>query len=244
MLEPTVLSISTNPSSTIGANFKVDVSGKLTDLTGTELSSASVLLSYHIPGTSTWTPITSALTDANGDYAITWFVPATGNFIVKTEWAGDSTYSGTSVYKNVSVTNGSGEALFLAESNSTLSSLAFNSTSKEIGFTASGPSGTTGYVRFIILKELMQNITDFKVFLDGKQLQFTVTSEGEKHVLYFQYSHSSHNILIKMLTSATTADSPETQQATPFPATLFIASAVSIAVWSVGLLVYFKKRKH
>jgi hypothetical protein len=244
LLEPSVLSISTNPSSTIDVGFKVDINGKLTDRAGIALPSASVLLSYQIPSTSTWNPITSAITDANGDYAITWFAPATGNFIIKTEWAGDSTYAGTFVYKNISITDSSGEALFLAESNSTLSSLAFNSTSKEIGFTASGPSGTTGYVRFVILKKVMENLTDFKVFLDGKQIQFTATSEGEMYVLYFQYSHSSHNILIKMLTSATTAPQEIQQQTEPFPTTLVIVSVVCVAAFSAVLLVYVKKHKH
>ena len=253
LLEPSVLSISTNPSSALDFGFKVGISGRLTDRNGTALSSAPVLLSYQIPGTSTWNPVASASTDTNGAYAITWLAPATGNFILKTEWAGDSTYAGAFAYKNVSVTDGHGEALFLAESNSTLSSLVFNSTSKEIGFTASGPSGTTGYVRFMILKNVMENITEFKVFLDGKQVQFTVTSEGEMYVLDFHYSHSSHSILIKMLSSAATNSpeqqpelqiEPEPQQVEPFPTTLVIASVVSVAGFIMGLLVYFKKCKH
>ena len=243
MLEPSDLSISTSPSSALDFGFKVGVSGKLTNRNGTALPNESVLLSYQIPGTSTWNPISSASTDANGDYAISWFALATGNFILKTEWAGDSKYSGASVYKNISVTDGPDETVFLAESNSTLSSLAFNSTSREISFTASGPSGTSGYVRFMILKQVMENITDFQVYLDGKQIQFTVTSEGEMYVLSFEYSHSSHNILIKMLSPQTT-DLPGIQQEEPFLTTLIISSIVFVAGFSVGLLVYFKKRKH
>jgi hypothetical protein len=243
MLQPSSLSISTNPLSTVDVGYKVDISGRLTNLTGTALPSASVLLSYQIPGMSAWNPIASAITDANGAYAITWFAPATGNFLMKTEWAGDSTYAGTLEFKNISVARGTGEALFLAESNSTLSSLAFNSTSKEISFTASGPSETTGYVRFIISNTLMENLTDFRVFLDGQQIQFTATSEGEMQVLYFQYSHSSHSILIKMLTSET-ADSPEPQQVESFlTAVVAAASVASVTILGLGLLVYFMKRK-
>jgi hypothetical protein len=48
----------------------------------------------------------------------------------------------------------------------------------------------------------MENLTDFKVYLDGQQVQFTITSEAQTQVLFFQYSHSSHNILIKMFSSA------------------------------------------
>jgi hypothetical protein len=242
MLQPSALSISTNPSSILDLGYKVDVNGRLTDLTGTALPSASVLLSYQIPGMSTWNPIASDITDANGAYAITWLAPATGNFLIKIEWAGDSIYAGTPEFKNISVARGIGEALFLAESNSTLSSLAFNSTSKEISFTASGPSETTGYVRFIISKTLMENLTDFRVFLDGQQIQFTASSEGEMQFLYFQYSHSSHSILIKMASSATVG-SPEPLQAEYLLiAVVAAASVATVAVLGVVLLVYFRTR--
>jgi hypothetical protein len=243
MLQPSSLSISTNPSSILDVGYKVDVSGRLTDLTGTALPSASVLLSYQIPGMSTWNPIASDITDANGAYAITWLAPATGNFLMKTEWAGDSSYAGTLEFKNISVARGTGEALFLAESNSTLSSLAFNSTLKEISFTASGPSETTGYIRFIISKMLVENLTDFRVFLDGQQIQFTANSEGEMQVLYFQYSHSSHSILIKMLTSAT-ADSPEPLHIESMVTVVVAAASVAlVGIIGAGLLIYFKKRR-
>ena len=200
--QASALSISTSPSSATEVNHKVSISGRLTESQGAGLPGASVLLLYQIPGMSTWNPVTSAITDANGAYAATWFVPATGNFLLKAEWRGDETHCGTHKTTNVSVTLGEGEPLFLAESNSTLSSLAFSSASKEISFTASGPSGTAGYVRFVVSKTLMENLTDFKVYLDGQPVQFTITSEAQTQVLFFQYSHSSHNILIKMLSSA------------------------------------------
>jgi hypothetical protein len=90
--------------------------------------------------------------------------------------------------------------MFYAESNSTLSSLAFNSTTKEISFTASGPSGSTGYVSFLISKSLTGNATDFKVYLDGEEIQCNVTELSDSLLIFFQYTHSTHEVLIKLAT--------------------------------------------
>ncbi len=201
MPQPSALSISATPSPATDSENKVSISGKLTERQGTGLPSASVLLSYQVAGMSTWNPITSTITDVNGAYEATWFAAATGNFLLKAEWRGDEKHVGTYETTNVSVTRGEGETSFLVESNSTLSALAFNSTSKDISFTASGPSGTTGFVRFVVSKTLMENLTDFRVYLDGHQVQFTVTSEAQTYVLFFQYNHSAHTVLVKMLTS-------------------------------------------
>jgi parallel beta-helix repeat protein len=45
------------------------------------------------------------------------------------------------------------------------------------------------------------------------------------------------------LTESTSTPTPEPQQSEPFPTTLVIASVASVAVISVALMVYFKKRK-
>lgn len=47
-----------------------------------------------------------------------------------------------------------------------------------------------------------------------------------------------------VLTKPSISPSPEPQQPEPFPTTLFIAISVIMAVVCIGLVVYFKKRKH
>ncbi len=242
MLQPSVLSLSTSPSSATDIGYKVSVSGLLTDRQGQGLPGASVLLSYQIPNVSTWNPVTSAVTDASGAYSATWFAPATGNFLLKAEWMGDETHGGTHETANVSVTRGEGETLFLAESNSTLSLLAFDSVSKEISFTASGPSGTTGYVRFVVSKTLIENLTDFKVYLDRKQVQFTATSEASNQVLFFQYSHSSHNVLIRMLPTTDPLPPDITEPPPPIALPLLTCGVAVVAV-TVLIGVTIRKRR-
>jgi hypothetical protein len=249
VLEPTILSISNSPSSIRDGKCMVEVNGKLTDIVGTSLSNAPIVLSYQIPNTATWNLVTSAITDSGGNYNATWFAPATGFFIIKAEWMGDEVYGGTFSCANVSVTNSLDQMLLLAESNSTLSSLAFNSTLKEISFTVSGETGTTGYVRFCISNILMLTL-DFKVYLDGNLTQCKVTSQGNFTVLYFEYHHSLHNVIVKLpiapapITSPAPTDQPSSTF-TPSPSVpevpplliLFI-----IVILGVGALMSKRQR--
>jgi hypothetical protein len=86
--------------------------------------------------------------------------------------------------------------VFLVESNSTVTALAFNSTSSEFSFTVSGSSGTTGYVKTTIAKNLTTNPENIKVYLDDNQLNYTVTSNVDSWQLTFNYHHSTHTISI------------------------------------------------
>jgi hypothetical protein len=158
------------------------------------LPSANIILSFKFPGSATWTQTTSATTNPDGSYSATWLPTATGSYAVKVEWPGNEAYAGTYEIRNISVTRDNVENLLLAESNSTLSSLAFNSNSSEISFSVSGPSGTSGYVRFLISKSLLGNTTNLKVYMDGKQIEYSATS--------------IHEVMIKL---------PEPRQESPVP---------------------------
>jgi hypothetical protein len=83
-------------------------------------------------------------------------------------------------------------------SNSTLSSLAYSSTTNELSFKVNGSSGTTGYAQVFISKTSLPDIAAVDVTLDGRDLNFTATSLGDSWVLYFVYSHSTHDVAINM----------------------------------------------
>lgn len=181
--------------------YLVDISGVLTDQNGEPLNNRAIVISQSIAGVPTWNPIAVATTDSDGFYSASWIPTATGKFAIKAEWEGDETHDSAWAVKNISVTR-SESSLFFAESNSTLSSLSFNSTSKQISFTVNGPSGTTGYVRLLISKRLMGNMSDFGVYIDGRQVEFTATSTGDFHSLLFEYTHSTHYVNIKLLSAS------------------------------------------
>lgn len=232
ILRQATISMSTSTSSTT-LGFSVDVSGKLDSIEGAPLPDANIILSYKFPGSTEWTPTTSAITSHDGFYTATWLPTATGSFTVKAEWPGNEAYAGTYEIRNISVTRDNVENLMLAESNSTLSALTVNSNSGEISFSVSGPSGTSGYVRFLISKSLLGNNTNLKVYMDGKQVEYSASSIGDLQLLYFAYDHSSHDIMIRL---------PDSRQESPIPdgsslpiLGLLIASVIgvllSIAIW-------------
>ena len=88
--------------------------------------------------------------------------------------------------------------VFSVVSNSTVSALAFDSSSNMLRFTASGPSGTTGFANVNVAKTLVGNIANLKVYLDGAALQYQAKSTADSWILTFNYSHSTHNISIDL----------------------------------------------
>jgi hypothetical protein len=192
---PSLISISTSSLSS-EAGSAVDVMGRLTDSNGTALQDRSVVLSYTFQGVNQWIPISSDQTDENGEYNIQWINSASGTFTLKTEWSGDGTYSGTSNSTSLSFLPYEGQRDFIVESNSSLTGLAFNSTSAELSFTVAGETGTKGYVKVNIAKGLVSNATDLKVTLDGNEVNYTLTQSDEFWTLSFEYSHSTHDVAV------------------------------------------------
>jgi len=83
-------------------------------------------------------------------------------------------------------------------SNSTISELAFNSTSRVLSFTVSGPNGTIGYTNVTLAKILIEDISELKVYLDGNQINYTAISIDYDYnwLIHFTYQHSTHKVVI------------------------------------------------
>jgi hypothetical protein len=128
--------------------------------------------------------------------------------------------------------------LFSVSSNSTVTSLAFNSTTSEFSFNVSGPSETTGYVKITIAKSLVTNAENIKVYLDGTPLNYEVTSNANAWLLTFTYGHSSHQIRLSLATNVATIT------LLGIVVWIGIGATPIVVVISVCLLFYFKKRKH
>jgi hypothetical protein len=196
-----------------------------------------------IPSTAVWNPFSSVTTDGNGVFSASWIPTATGNFMVKAEWQGDENYSAAYNVKNVSVLRGNEENVFMAESNSTLSALSLNSTSNEISFSVSGPSGTTGYVRFLISKALLQDSANLKVYKDGALINCTVTSVGNQTILYIVYSHSSHEMRISLPEYAEAGDLENSSSAVSVILSYVFGFVVVAAIVSLTLFIVAWARK-
>lgn len=122
------------------------------------------------------------------------------------------------------------------ESNSVITEYYFNETSKAISFVVSGPDGTSGYAIIRIEKVLTNQSEDISIYFDDIPIDYSLDSDDYAWILTINYTHSSHKIVVYLTKQAQPPD--------PFPTTLIVTSVITVAVFSIGLLVYFKKRKH
>ncbi len=215
---PVYLSLSTESSFSI-VGSTVNVNGRLADGANLGLANEPVVLSYTFPGTASWFPISSGLTNANGEYRIQWVNPATGSFTLKAEWAGNDTHLAASNITTLNSLPYQNQYAFFVESNSTVASLAFNSTSSELSFSATGPSGTKGYLKVTISKTLLPEAQNIRIFLDGKELNYTLTETENTWILSLSYSHSTHNISVYLESEIIPDTNMPTTPATPTPST-------------------------
>lgn len=195
------ISISTESSSAT-AGSAVNVFGTLTDSNSKPIQNETVVLSYTFSGADSWIPISSGLTDEKGNYNIQWINSASGTFTLKTELSGNSVYTGVSNTTTLSFLPYQNQQVFLVESNSTVYALAFNNETSTLSFNVTGPSETTGYVKATISKTLLANGENLQVHMDGKQLNYSVTSTVSSWVIALNYSHSTHQISINLETNA------------------------------------------
>jgi hypothetical protein len=191
-------------SSTSYSGFNVQIDGSLT-LDGNGVSNVPILLSYSVNGGKSWDDLTLVNTAFDGTYSATWNPSVTGVYSIRAVYEGDADVLGSSAGVNFSVTQDAEKNAFLVNSNSTVSSLSFNSTSKTLTFCVNGESGTTGYADVHIAKTLVQNAQGFDVYLDGNKLDHTVSSTEDSWILHFTYSHSTHSITVNLGTSAQVA---------------------------------------
>jgi hypothetical protein len=177
--------------------FKVKINGTLTG-NGGPISCASVLLSFSVTGGATWNDITAVPTSADGSYVAVWQPSATGTYLVRASCKPPYPYDSAESTRMLSVNTFDEQNVFSVVSNSTVSYLAFNSTSNELGFSVSGPDGTAGFVDVTIAKNLVSNIADLKVYLDGASLSYIAISTVDSWLLHFTYSHSAHSVIVNL----------------------------------------------
>jgi len=180
-------------STTTFSNFRVEIAGNLT-CDGAGLQGLPILLSYSVDEGKTWNELTSVSTDNNGNFLAVWLPSVTGNYLLMAEWTGNANYAETSTVINFAVLPFGEQSVLSVTSNSTISALAFNSTSGELDFTASGPEGTTGYCDVYIPTSLISDISDLTVFLNGNPISYNAESLGNAWLVSFSYQTGTNQV--------------------------------------------------
>ena len=159
--------------------------------------------------------------------------------MVRAVWIRDSVQMPVSAIISLSVLPYQERYIFSVESNSTITGLAFNPTSRVLSFLASGPANTTGYCEVTISKALVSDASGIEVYLDGNRLNYTVSDVGGSWVLYFVYKHSTHRVEIK-LEAVPTPSRPEWPKWMHITAVATISAGISALV---VVLIYKRKVK-
>lgn len=221
--------------STSYSNFNVEITGSLT-AGAPGVPNAEVLLSYSVNDGKSWIDLTTVYTDGSGLFSASWIPQASGYYLMQGVYEGNSIYSNTSKIVNFALATLQAQTFFSVTSNSTLTSLFFNSTSDELSFGTFGLSGTTGYVSISIPKSLVSQVSSLKVYLDGSPVPYSSTLQEDSWLISFTYHQSSHEVTVSLGT--VTAQTPGTNQ-------LVIAGVIVaiIIVIVVALIVWKTKRK-
>jgi hypothetical protein len=123
---------------------------------------------------------------------------------------------------------------FQIESNSTVSSIAYNSTAKEIRFQVSGETNTSGYIKITIAKTFMP-APDINVFIDKNKTDCTISSNGDFWLVVFTYKHSTHQVVIasqEVNQNQNVSATPEwLWQITTVGVAFAVIIGVSVVVW-------------
>ena len=244
--QPTPTLTLTCSSSLDQQKFRVDIQGALTG-NGTGISGASISIFYSLSGGSSWNELTYVTTEEDGTFSALWFPTVTGNFLVKAKFAGNCEYSQVKTVVNLAVTPADQqENVFSVSSNSTISQLAFNSTTNELSCGVSGEDGTTGYVDVFIPKSLIADISSLIVYIDDQQINYTSTSLDDSWVLHLAYHHSEHKVTLSLnsLAAVTDQTSPTiAENGLPYPTVVAVAFVVAL-VAAVTMLAKRAMAKH
>jgi hypothetical protein len=221
-------------SETASSGFIVQIQGSLT-YNGVGLSCAGIQLSDSVNGGATWQDLTYVSTDENGSFFCVWNPSVSGNYGIEAKWPGDNEYSNASAVYNFAIApfSSQGQMVFSVTSNSTLTSLTFDSTTDALSFKVSGPSGTTGVTEVCIPQSLIQDISKVNVTLDGATINYNSVSEGNVSLLTFAYHHSSHNVVISLDSTPTNVSS------TNFP--IWVILPLLLFVFSFAVIIRHRK---
>ena len=228
-------------SSTSYNSFNVEINGTLA-FNGPGISGVPILLSYSVNGGASWQSLTTVNTDSIGNFLAQWLPSASGNYLLNATYAGSATYSSVSTIVNLAVmpfAAPSATDVFSVASNATVTNLAFNSTTNELSFTVSGPSGTTGYADVCIAKSLVSDASAITAYKDGNVIGFTVTSTADSWILHFTFGLSTHQITIYLASKTVVAATSLNLKSWLW----LILVAVVVVVAVAAIMTWFRRNK-
>ena len=189
-------------SSVSQSGLRVQITGDLT-CNGVGVSAAPILLSYSVTGGDSWQDLTMVHTASDGSYSAMWMLYVTGDYMIKAVYKGSENYLSTTNIVSFGIETGDEQSVFSVTSNSTLSALSFDASTKVFSFVVSGDTGTEGYVEVFIPKTMLNDTSAVKILIDNNQVDYSVQPQRDGWLLYFSYHHSTHKVELSLGSDAT-----------------------------------------
>lgn len=223
-------------SSTEVIGFLVEIRGRLSS-DSEPLPTQRVDLAYSVNDGETWLDLASPLTDLAGQFTAQWLPAVTGYYTVVVHYAGNQSYLGTSSSTHLAVTPYQDRHVFSVISNSTLTELQFESTRSELRFVVSGPEGTRGFTTVTMSKQLVDDVSQLEVLLDGVEIAYEAYSSDDSWKVEISYEHSSRIVTVKL-----PAQEPEEPTGTELlrsvwdslPYVALISVVIAVSLWGLS----------
>ncbi len=230
-------------SSTQYSGFNVKIEGMLS-YQSVGLSGAGIMFSYSVTGGASWEDLAYVNTGDDGSFSAVWMPSASGSYLIKASWTGDQVYSSVNKIVSFAITlpvDGENQNVFTLASNSTLTSLNFDSEKSVLSFSVSGPSGTSGYTQICIAKSLVADASILKISLDNYDLTYDVLPKDDVWIVTIIYPHSSHTISVSLSGDMqNSGDSASLFSA--FGNELVLIAVIAVLVAIIGALLYINRR--
>ena len=216
--------------------FKVQILGSLESGSQTPLDQP-IKLYYSSNNGESWDSLTTVITDAQSQFSAVWLPSASGFYVIKADWDGNANFNSATALVNFIISPDVESNIFTVASNSTITEFAFNSTTRQLSFQATGPTGTKGYVQITLAKSLIPDLSELKVFVDEKQVTFSSQAVDDYYVLALAYSHSTHNIRVDLAQETNPSESA-------LPTwVIYAAPIIVVIVAIVGIGLWIKRKK-
>lgn len=225
--------------SSVYPGISVTIRGVLTGLSG-PIEGANIVISFRVPGTDTWTVLTSAATNSVGEYQAVWLPQATGNFTLKASWTGGDRQGPGEASATLVSSTPEGSAAFWVGSTANVTNLSIDRQARTVTFRLSNLGGAGSKVVLYLPKSFSNSIPTGSLKVNGRQVEYNAQEATTAWIVSFNFPNGLSNADVTFGPLTTTSAAPNLSRYSGFLLPLGIGLG---AVLATSLVLLLKRRK-